>query len=249
MESRKSRSFGDTPFAGGTTLIRTDPGQDHGLARVEIFVMLDEDARVNIERCHAHVQLPLPPEPASWDADLSIRIFDGEAVITSLTITPALCVPKRGLRTEDLRSLALSEIKTCVVRYLRDPENDVLLASKSVLVRTGARAPGRRTDLLRLARLSDLYARATELPGRTYENFASLAADEGFGRLDYQQLRNEVERAREKGILSRPGSGRRPSSLTDRGHELLLQGARRESLQPGATLADEDSEFPDGVGI
>jgi hypothetical protein len=244
MAKRDRRPIDETPLAGGTTLIRVDPAQAHGLARVEVFAMLDDKANLELETCNAHVQLPLPPAAAVWDADLIVEVHDDEVVFTSLTITSIVGVPDGGLQTSDLRSLKLREVREAVVRALQDPESGVLFASKSPLVSTEARKPGRRGDDRTLARIAQLYLEAARAPGRVYENLATLAAEQGFGRFDRDQLRNMVDRARAKDILTRPGAGhRKASELTPLGRELLKRHPRRTSLGPGKTLADDDSEF------
>ncbi len=244
MSNRRQRPIDEAPNATCTTLIRVDPVENHGLARVEVFIALDDQAKLSHETCVAHVQLPLPPARARWDAEIAIEVHDGEGVVASVHIASILGVPKGGLRMKDLRPLALNEIKKAALTAVRDPEIDIPLATRSALVAKGVRAPGRRADEIRLARLADLYVRAASMRGPVYENMTVLARAEGFGDLDREQLRNEVERARSKLILSRPGAGRRTSELTARGRELLNQQRRRTALRRGKTLADDDSEMP-----
>lgn len=232
---------------GGTSLIRVDPSLNHGLAAVVVLIMLDEEANLYSESWRAHVQLQPPPAAASWDAEVGFDVHDGEVVVTSLQIASIVAVPKEGLQTADLRSLALTEIKEALMKVVHDPDTEILLASKSTLIVKGRfMEPGRRTDddrLRTLLQLAQLAVRASSMPGSFYENLAALAAEEGLGELSRKQLQNDLERARSKGILTRPGAGHRKYQLTARGHELLDRSSMPTSLPPGRSLTDNDPEF------
>jgi hypothetical protein len=247
MTSRNRRPFDETPFAGGTSLIRVDPSLNHGLVAVVVLIMLDEAANLYSETWRAHVQVPPPPAAASWDAEVSFDVHDGEVIITSLQVASIVAIPKEGLQTADLRSLALTEVKEALMKVVHDPDTEILLASKSALIAKGRfKEPGRRTDderMRRLLQLAQLAVRASSMPGGFYEDLAALAAEAGLGQLSRKKLQNDLERARSKGVLTRPGAGRRTYELTDQGHELLGKSCLPTSLPAGRSLTEGDPEF------